>query len=202
MNVTPRQLNILHLIRDCRASRGFSPTMQELADRLGVSKVTVFQHLQALEEKGLIHKSRHRARSLALTDRVKFAPDHQHALPLMGYIAAGAPIEAIQDDRKINLASMFDRPSENFVLQVRGDSMIEEQIRDGDFVIVEPNHQPKPGQTVVALLEDGEVTLKRFYRQGKTIRLEPANPDYQPISVPADRVTIQGVVIGILRKYS
>ncbi len=201
MNVTPRQLEILRLIRDSQSNRGYSPTMQELADHLGVSKVTVFQHIEALAEKGLIRKSRHRARSLALTERVEFHEQDSERLPLLGYIAAGAPIEAIQGDQKLEVASMFRKPGENFVLQVRGESMIDEQIRDGDFVIVRSGSQPKDGQTVVALLEDGEATLKRFYREGKKIRLQPANEAYEPLYVRADKLTVQGVVIGILRKY-
>ena len=202
MNVTPRQLDILRLIRDFRSNRGFSPTMQELADQLGVSKVTVFQHLEALVEKGLIRKSRHKARSLALTNRVEFQDQHDQTLPLLGYIAAGAPIEAIQGDQKLEVPSMFRKPGQNFVLRVRGDSMLDEQIRDGDFVIVDSGSQPKNGQTVVALLENGEVTLKRFYREGTRIRLQPANEAYEALYVPANELTVQGVVIGILRKYT
>jgi len=202
MNVTPRQLDILRLIRDFRSNRGFSPTMQELADRLGVSKVTVFQHLEALVEKGLIRKSRHKARSLALTNRVEFQDQHDQTLPLLGYIAAGAPIEAIQAEEKLEVPSMFRKPGQNFVLRVRGDSMLDEQIRDGDFVIVDSGSQPKNGQTVVALLENGEVTLKRFYREGTRIRLQPANEAYEALYVPANELTVQGVVIGILRKYT
>ena len=202
MNVTPRQLDILRLIRDFRSNRGFSPTMQELADQLGVSKVTVFQHIEALVEKGLIRKSRHKARSLALTNRVEFQDQHDQTLPLLGYIAAGAPIEAIQADQKLEVPSMFRKPGQNFVLRVRGDSMLDEQIRDGDFVIVDSGSQPKNGQTVVALLENGEVTLKRFYREGTRIRLQPANEAYEALYVPANELTVQGVVIGILRKYT
>ncbi len=202
MNVTPRQLDILRLIRDYRGNHGFSPTMQELANVLGVSKVTVFQHIEALAEKGLIRKSRHKARSLALTNQVEFQDQDDETLPLLGYIAAGAPIEAIQGDQKLEVGSMFRKPGENFVLQVRGDSMIDEQIRDGDFVIVRSKAQPKTGQTVVALLEDGEVTLKRFYPEGRRIRLQPANEAYAPLYVPAEKLTVQGVVIGILRRYT
>ena len=202
MNVTPRQMDILRLIRQHRLSRGFSPTMQELADRLGISKVTVFQHVEALEEKGLLQRSPHRARSLALSEQVEFEDRSSCSLPLMGYIAAGAPIEAIENEQKLDVASMFSRRGASFVLQVRGDSMIDEQIRDGDFVIVQPNAEPKNGQTVVALLPDGEVTLKQFYREGRRIRLQPANQAYEPLYVPAGKLTVQGVVVGVLRKYS
>ena len=122
-------------------------------------------------------------------------------MPLLGYIAAGSPVEAIQGDQKLDVASMFSGPGEQFVLQVRGQSMIDEQIRDGDYVVVKPEPQPQDGQTVVALLEDGEVTLKRFYREGDRIRLQPANEAYEPIYVAADKLTIQGVVVGIMRRY-
>lgn len=202
MNVTPRQLDILRLIRDFRSNRGFSPTMQELADHLGVSKVTVFQHIGALSEKGLIQRSRHKARSLALTNKVEFQDQNEQTLPLLGYIAAGSPIEAIQSDQKLEVPSMFREPGKNFVLRVRGDSMIDEQIRDGDFVIVDSQSQPRDGQTVVALLESGEVTLKQFYREGSKIRLQPANDAYEALYVRANELTVQGVVIGIIRKYS
>ena len=201
MNVTPRQMDILRLIRDYRVKRGYSPTMQELADKLDISKVTVFQHVGALEEKGLLKRSRHRARSLALTEKVEFEDCSGGTLPLMGYIAAGNPIEAIQGDQKLDVNSMFAGQGNTFLLQVRGDSMIDEQIRDGDFVVVEPHTEPKNGQTVVALLEDGEVTLKQFHREAKRIRLQPANKAYQPIYVDPDKVAIQGLVVGILRKY-
>jgi repressor LexA len=176
--------------------------MQELADHLGVSKVTVFQHIDALVEKGLIQKSRHRARSLSLTNKVEFQDSHEKTLPLLGYIAAGAPIEAIQTDQKLEVPSMFCKSGKNFVLCVRGDSMIDEQICDGDFVIVDSQSQPRDGQTVVALLESGEVTLKRFYRQGKEIRLQPANEAYEALYVRANELTVQGVVIGIIRNYN
>ena len=201
MNVTPRQMDILRLIRDSRFNRGFSPTMQELADRLGISKVTVFQHVEALEEKGLLKRSRHKARSLALSEKVEFEDRVSQSLPLMGYIAAGAPIEAIQGDQILDVASMFSGHGSSFALRVRGDSMIDEQIRDGDYVIVEPRTEPKNGQTVVALLQDGEVTLKQFHRDGRRIRLQPANKDYEPIYVSPEKLSIQGVVVGVLRKY-
>ena len=201
MNVTPRQMDILRLIRDYRLNRGFSPTMQELAEKLDISKVTVFQHVEALEEKGLLKRSRHKARSLALSEKVEFEDSGRGSLPLLGYIAAGSPIEAIQGDQKLDVTSMFAGQGNTFVLKVRGDSMIDEQIRDGDFVVVQPQAEPKNGQTVVALLEDGEVTLKKLHREAKRIRLQPANKAYEPIYVAPDKVTIQGVVVGMLRTY-
>lgn len=197
--LTPKQLRILTLIRDYQRKHGYSPTMQELADVLGVTKVTVFEHVSGLEKKGLLRRSRHRARSLELTSRVAFPDESGSSLPLVGLIAAGSPIEAVENPEQVNLDELFSTRSGNFVLKVRGDSMIDEQIRDGDLVVVERRNTARNGETVVALLEDGEATLKKYYRESGRIRLQPANPNFQPIY--ADNVTIQGVVIGVIRTY-
>lgn len=197
--LTPKQLRILTLIRDFQRTHGYSPTMQELADELGVTKVTVFEHVTGLEKKGVLRRSRHRARSLELTERATFPDDLSTALPLVGHIAAGAPIEAIENTERIDLESLFRRRNGAFVLKVRGDSMIDEQIRDGDLVVIEKRDTARDGETVVALLEDGEATLKKFYRESGRVRLQPANNAFKPIYV--DDVRIQGVVIGVLRTY-
>jgi len=197
--LTPKQLRILRLIRDYQRKHGYSPTMQELADVLGITKVTVFEHVSGLEKKGLLRRSKHRARSLELTQRVEFPDESEGLLPLVGHIAAGAPIEAIENPELVDLGRMFVSPAGVFALRVRGDSMIEEQIRDGDLVVAERRETARDGETVVALLDDGEATLKKFYREGARVRLQPANPDYSPIYL--DSVRVQGVVIGVLRMY-
>jgi len=197
--LTPKQLRILKLIRDYQRKHGYSPTMQELADVLGVTKVTVFEHVSGLERKGLLRRSKHRARSLELTPRVEFPDESDGVLPLVGHIAAGAPIEAIENPELVDLDNMFSSPSGVFALRVRGDSMIDEQIRDGDLVVAERRETAREGETVVALLDDGEATLKKFYREGDQIRLQPANPAYSPIYV--NQLRIQGVVIGVIRMY-
>ena len=197
--LTPKQLRILTLIRDYQRKHGYSPTMQELADALSVTKVTVFEHVTGLEKKGFLRRSKHRARSLELTERAVFPDEPRTALPLVGRIAAGAPIEAIQDSETVDLEEIFSARSGAFVLKVRGDSMIDEHIQDGDLVVVERRDTARNGETVVALLDEGEATLKKFYKEGKRIRLQPANPDFAPIYV--DDVRIQGVVIGVLRTY-
>lgn len=197
--LTPKQMRVLTLIRDLQRKHGYSPTMQELADVLGVSKVTVFEHVAALEKKGLLRRSRHRARSLELTSRARFPDDSGGSLRLVGHIAAGAPIEAIENPETIDLEDLFATRPAPFVLKVRGDSMIDEHIQDGDLVVVSPRDTARNGETVVALLPDGEATLKTFYREKDRIRLQPANPAYEPIY--ADDVQIQGVVIGVLRTY-
>lgn len=197
--LTPKQLRILTLIRDYQRKHGYSPTMQELAEVLGVTKVTVFEHVNGLEKKGLLRRSRHRARSLELTSRVAFPDESSRALPLVGHIAAGSPIEAVENREELDLEEMFTARSGAFVLKVRGNSMIDDHIADGDYVIVEKRETARNGETVVALLEDGEATLKRFYKEGGRVRLQPANPDFKPIYV--DDVKIQGVVMGVLRSY-
>jgi repressor LexA len=199
--LTPKQLRVLTLIRDYQNKHGYSPTMQELADTLDITKVTVFEHVTGLEKKGLLRRSRHRARSLELTEhgRAAFPDNDRHTLPLVGHIAAGAPIEAVENRESVDLGDLFTTRGGAFVLRVRGDSMIDEHIRDGDLVIVEQRNTARNGETVVALLDDGEATLKKFYRENNRIRLQPANLAYEPIYV--DNVRIQGVVIGVIRTY-
>lgn len=197
--LTPKQMRILVLVRDYQRKHGYSPTMQEIADTLGITKVTVFEHVGGLEKKGLLRRSRHRARSLELTPRAEFPDESGEALPLVGHIAAGAPIEAVENPETVSLAEMFKTRAGAFCLKVRGDSMIDEQIRDGDLVVVEKRETARDGETVVALLDDGEATLKKFYKENGRVRLQPANPAYAPIYV--DVVHIQGVVVGVLRRY-
>jgi repressor LexA len=197
--VTPRQLQVLQFIRDFRKRSGYSPTMQEIGDRLGLTKVTVFEHVEALERKGLLSRGgKHRARSLQVSSDFRFPDEGPARMPLVGRIAAGAPIEAIEDRQTLDLEAMFDIPGERFVLRVAGNSMIDEHICDGDYVICRRTGDARNGETVVALLPDGEATLKKFYRERGRIRLQPANPDYKPIVV--DDVSIQGVVVGVIRR--
>jgi len=204
MNLTPKQLHILCRIRDVRLARGYSPTMQELADELRVSKVTVFEHVEALIKKGALRRQPNKARSLELDPDIEL-PDEQRGarLPLIGAIAAGQPIDAVEDRQFIDLDQIFRSPGggepNTFVLSVRGDSMIDEQIRDRDYVVVQRRNTARNGETVVALLDNGEATLKKFYREQNRIRLQPANDAYEPIYV--DHCQIQGVVIGVIRIY-
>ena len=197
--VTPRQLEILRFIRDFRERQGYSPTMQEIGDRMKLTKVTIFEHVGALERKGLLLRgAKYSARSLQINPDFRFADERPAALPLVGLIAAGQPLEAIENRETLDLGSVFRGPGELFALRVTGNSMIDEQIRDGDYVICEKRDQPRDGETVVAVLDGGEATLKKFYREKARIRLQPANPDFKPIYVRS--VSIQGVVIGVLRR--
>ncbi len=199
--LTPTQLELLTCIRDYQRTHGYSPTMQELADARGVTKVTVFEHVEALVAKGLLRRAAHKARSLALTSKAQFPDERPTLIPLAGRIAAGHPVEAIEAPESLDLEELFQSRHRRFVLQVQGESMIDEQIRDGDYVVVEDRKEIRDGDTVVALLRDGEATLKRFYREGRRVRLQPANPDFEPISVDAKDVQVQGVVIGVVRSY-
>jgi len=199
-NVTPRQMDILRFLRDYRDRHGYSPTMQEIGDYLHLSKVTVFEHVGALEKKGLLHRQgKHKARSLQISPKVEF-PDESRPtqIPLVGRIAAGHALEAVEDTETLDLEEMFARPAETFCLRVTGESMIDDQIRDGDYVVCERRNTARTGETVVALLETGEATLKRFFREGGKFRLQPANEAFEPIIV--DQVDIQGVVIGVIRQ--
>lgn len=215
MNLTPKQLTILTRIRDLRIARGYSPTMQELADELGVSKVTVFEHVEALIKKGALVRQPNKARSLEISPDVQLPDEQRHTrLPLVGSIAAGVPIQAVEQREHLDLEEIFapapgagtaGAGMQKFVLKVKGDSMVEDCIADGDFVVCEQRNVARNGQTVVALVdsggnEEGEATLKRFFREKDgRIRLQPANSKYEPLVVDAKRVQIQGIVIGVIR---
>ena len=206
MSLTPKQVEIFRLIRDARMSQGFSPTLQELAAELGVSRVTVHEHVEQLIKKGALTRETNKARSLSVAEDFVL-PDEMHdgiSFPLVGRIAAGYPIERLQDDESLNLESFFGPRTGSvgatFALQVEGESMQDEGIFDGDYVIVERRNTARNGERVVALLPEGESTLKTFFmeKDGR-IRLQPANEAFDPIIV--DDCQIQGVVIGVLRRY-
>ncbi|MEM9372088.1 MAG: transcriptional repressor LexA [Planctomycetota bacterium] len=203
MNLTPKQLKILQLIRDSRIRRGYSPTMQELADEIGVSKVTVFEHVEALIKKGALVREANKARSLSIADGVA-VPDEDRALkfPLVGKIAAGYPIERVEDADQIDLAEFLGTNEDignTFALQVEGESMRDEGILDGDVILLERAQVAGNGDRVVALLEDGSTTLKTFFKEPDHIRLQPANPEFEPIRVKFCQ--IQGIVRGVVRRY-
>jgi repressor LexA len=205
MNLTPKQLRILQLIRDWRVRRGYSPTMQEMADEIGVSKVTVFEHVEALIKKGALVREPNKARSLSIAEGIA-VPDEARPLrfPLVGRIAAGNPIEKVADTDEIDLGDMLGadtgKANSTFALKVEGDSMRDEGILDGDFVLIERTQVAQNGDKVVALLPDGSTTLKTFFKEDDHIRLQPANPNYDPIRVKYCQ--IQGTVRGVVRRYN
>lgn len=199
MPLTKRQKAVLTFLQDYLRERGYSPTLEEIADHFGLASLNgVYKHLKALEERGFIRRLSNQARSIQLLEDT--VPD-RCLLPILGRVAAGGPIEAVPDTEQIEVPESFLTRGPNFVLRVTGDSMIEEQIRDGDLIVVEERRTAHNGETVVALLDGESVTLKKFYREGEQVRLQPANAALPPIVVSADRVLVQGVVTGVLRRY-
>jgi repressor LexA len=206
MAITKRQRQVYDFIADFVQRNNFTPSFQEIGDGLGLSSLaTVHKHITNLEKKGLLNRDYNRSRSIDLLPpkgRMKqaMAVNTGMVLPLLGRIAAGQPIEAIERPETISLAD-FVRSKEVFVLEVRGESMQDEAILNGDYVLVEKTKIAHNGDIVVALVDGTDATLKRFYREGEKIRLQPSNSKMKPIMVHAKDVDIQGRVIGVLRKY-
>jgi len=198
--LTKRQREILDFLNEFIQQHGYAPSLEEVGRRFGLSSLaTVHKHLTNLQEKGFIKRAWNRSRSVELLQaRVG---GRAVELPLLGYVAAGEPIEAIATAESIAVPESLVGKRDTYVLRVRGESMIDEQIRDGDYVIVEDRKTAENGEMVIALLEHSDVTLKKFYRENGQVRLQPANPAMQPLVVPADRIQVQGVVIGVMRKY-
>jgi repressor LexA len=206
MAITRRQRQLYDFISEFVQKNGYSPSFDEIRIGMGLNSLaTVHKHVSNLEKKGLLTRDYNRSRSIDLLPpkgRLKQAMsvNSTMVLPLMGRIAAGQPIEAVENPETISLAD-FVRSKEVFVLEVRGDSMQDEHILSGDYVLVEKAKTAHNGDIVVALVEGSDATLKRFYREGDNIRLQPSNVNMQPIIVPAANVDVQGRVIGVLRKY-
>lgn len=198
--LTKRQREILDYLDEFIQQHGYAPSLEEIGRRFSLSSLaTVHKHLTNLQEKGFIRRAWNRSRS------VELIPVHVGSrsleLPLMGYVAAGEPIEAITSTETIGVPEHFIGKRDTYVLRVKGNSMIDEQIRDGDYVIVEDRKTAQSGEMVIALLNGTEVTLKSLYRSGTTLQLQPANPAMQPIIIGEDELQIQGVVVGVMRKY-
>ena len=210
--LTPRQVQLLNAIAGFRSSRGYLPTIGELAESLGVSRTTAFEHIEQLRKKELVLNQPGRARSLNLTSkarrRLKQIPDNEHrvssiehrdeGIPLVGRVAAGLPVEAVENKDYLSIESCFGNTGDIFALEVRGDSMVGENIREGDYVICKRTASASNGQLVVAIVDNEDATLKRFYKENNLVRLQPANDAYEPIY--SNNCQIQGVVIGLVRK--
>jgi len=200
MPVTRRQREVLDFVSEFIDRRGYAPSLEEIARGLKLSSVaTVHKHLRNLEAKGLLSREWNRSRSLTV------APPPARAgavdIPLLGTVAAGAPIEAISNPDSVTVPADLVGRRKAFALRVKGDSMIDEHILDGDLVVVEARETARSGETVVALLDGRDATLKKLHRQGNRVRLLPANPAMDPIVVSDRDLRIQGVVIGVLRTY-
>ncbi|MFQ5458758.1 MAG: transcriptional repressor LexA [Myxococcota bacterium] len=200
MPVTKRQKEVLQFVSDFIDRRGYAPSLEEIAGGLRLCSVsTVHKHLKNLQEKGLLAREWNRSRSLTVSPPAARAGAVD--IPLLGAVAAGAPIEAVANPDTLTVPADLIGRRRAFALRVKGDSMIDEHICDGDLVVLEARETARPGETVVALIDGEDATLKKFYRKGDRVRLQPANPDIAPIIVAGRRVRIQGVVIGIIRSY-
>jgi len=197
-----RQQQILDFLKQYIESHGYAPTLSQIAQSIGVSSLaTVHEHLQAMEKKGLLKRKSGQTRGIDILENFTRGNYNSLSAPILGFIAAGLPIETYTDpNATLNIPSSFVSGKKRvFVLQVRGDSMIEDGILDGDFVIIEQQEDAKNGDIVVALLDNGMATLKRYFKEETRIRLEPANSQMSPIF--AKNVRIQGKCVGIIRRY-
>ena len=198
--LTKRQREILDYLADFIQEHGYAPSLEEIGRRFGLSSLaTVHKHLTNLQDKGFIKRAWNRSRSVELVPAR--LGGRAMELPLLGYVAAGQPIEAVAGAETIAVPEDLVGKRDTYVLRVRGDSMIDEQIRDGDFVIVEDRKTAENGEMVIALLGGSDVTLKKFYRENGQVRLQPANALMQPIILRDGHVQVQGVVVGIMRRY-
>jgi len=195
--LTSRQREIYSFIREKIQGRGYGPTVREIGQRFQIKSPNgVMCHLKALQKKGLIHREPNMSRAIQLLEEPATAP--AGGLKLVGRIAAGQPIEAIEQDEELTFADWTDDGGK-FALRVTGESMIEEHIADGDFVVIKQQDQARDGQIVAVRDDDGEATLKRIFRERGRVRLEPANSAMRPIY--RDHVDILGILVGVVRKY-
>jgi repressor LexA len=198
MALTRRQAEILAFIQEYTRAHDYAPTLQEIAGRFSLASVaTVHKHVSRLVAQGRLRRGRNARRGIELVPR---AGNTAWSVPLLGAVAAGRPIEPLGAAEDLTLPDAWLGKGRTYALRVRGDSMIDEQIRDGDLVIVEEREEARSGETVIALVDGDSVTVKRFRRDGAQVTLEPANPAMAPLVLPAERVRIQGVVIGVLRR--
>ncbi len=196
--LTPRQREIYFFIRSKIQGRGYGPTVREIGLQFQIKSPNgVMCHLKALQKKGLIHREPNMSRAIQLLDDPTSAP-HPTGIKMLGRIAAGQPIEAIEQDEELGFSD-WEGAEDKFALKVSGNSMIEEHIADGDFVVIRKQESARDGQIVAVRDDDGEATLKRLFREKNRVRLEPANKTMKPIF--RERVDILGVLVGVVRKY-
>ena len=202
MAITRRQKEVIDFLSTFTTRNGYSPSYEEIAAGLGLSSLaTVHKHVTNLQNKGLLQRAHNRSRSIDVIPQRAGKKPVFDRLPLLGRIAAGKPVEAIESAESISLGDIIGN-REVFALEVRGDSMRDEHIVSGDYVLVERTRVAREGEIVVALIDGSDATLKRFYREGNMIRLQPSNTEMAPIYAQATNVSIQGKVLGVLRKYA
>lgn len=206
MALTPRQKEVLDFVASFVQERGYCPSFDEIAKGLELASLaTIHKHVSLLESKGYLRRSYNHSRSLELAPRYfremqGSQVESAYEIPLEGRIAAGAPVETYEGRQTLNFTD-FTGDRDTYALQVRGESMIEDHICDGDFVLIERTNQARDGEVVVALVNGAETTLKRIFREGETVRLQPANSSMEPIMVPASDIQVQGRLLAVLRKF-
>lgn len=200
MALTPRQLEVHDFLTRFHQKHGYAPTIAEIRKHFQLSSpATVHEQLAALERGGVIRRRRHVQRGIEIVQNS--TPAGEYEIPLLGVVAAGSPIEAILTRESISVSPGLYK-ADHFALRVRGDSMRDNQIADGDVIVIEPAQTARNGQTVIALIDDHEATVKKFYSERGQIRLQPANEDHKPIIIkPPQRVKVQGLVVGLIRTY-
>ena len=198
MYLTKRQKEILDYLKGYREKHGYSPTFEEIAVTFGFSsKGTVYKHVRTLKEKGFIRHAWNRTRSIEIQGN----DPYDTLLPVLGLVSAGKPIEAVESTEEMKIPHGFIRRGNHYILRVVGNSMIEECIADGDYIVVQEKRNAENGETVVALLDNSDVTIKRLFKRDGTIELRPANDRLESLFLESDKVQIQGVVVGVLRRY-
>lgn len=200
MNLTKRQKEILDFLEEFIHHNGYSPSMEEIAEHFQIASVNaIYKHLESLRRRGFLRRDPNRARSIELSAGKSAGV---RMLPLLGTVAAGQPIEAILSPESMAIPEdLLPGRGSYYVLKVKGNSMIDEHIEDGDLVITEAREDAADGEMVIALVDNENVTLKKLHRDHSMIRLQPANPEVTPIILDSSRVKIQGVVVGVIRKY-
>jgi|TARA_B100000035_G_scaffold259435_1_gene230046 repressor LexA len=198
MFLTKRQKEVFDFVGKYLSQNGYAPTFDEIAKEFGFnSKGTVYKHVKALREKGLIQHQWNRTRSIEIME----GDNSVSSVPVLGVVAAGKPVEAVVLPESINIPPTFMGRGKHFILKVSGDSMIEEHIADGDFIVLLERDNAQNGETVVALIDGTEATVKKYYNKGGKVELQPANNEVETLVLDPERIQIQGVVVGVMRKY-
>ncbi len=198
MHLTERQKDIFKFIEGYLEENDYSPSLEDIGAHFGIASMNgVYKHLKILEERGYIKRLSNKARSIQLVHEEM----EKHTLPLLGYIAAGQPIEAVASPEEVEVPEYLMKRGEHYVLEVEGESMIDHHIQNGDRVVIQKRDHANNGETVVALIDGENATLKQYYREGRRIRLQPANSSMDPIYVEESRLRIQGILVGLIRKY-
>lgn len=199
MYFTEKQLRIMEFIQEFRAERGISPTLEEIAANFNVTKITIYEHINQLERKGALKREKFRARSIELLVPVE-ERGSRYSLPLMGNLRAGSPIEATEERENLNITHLMPLGKRCFALRVRGETLVGDHITDGDYVIVEKREEVQNGDTVVAIIDGGEATMKKYFRDKNRIRLQSLNGAMN--SIYPKSADIRGVVIGVFRSFA